>query len=281
MRVLHGICCVNLRRSQIRISPLRFLFVSLTDRPAHRVCPSREVSLLPVHQRAEYSHGLFQIVQLRHSPREHKYRAHRRLVVTRYDKVQRVHHRADVRTDPSHEPQSVHRVLHSEHHRGEYVYTSNHKYIYIKMDECFTQTFRAKFHARVVLPPHLEGDELTVQLIGESCVPEVAITEPIHAIRETPCLNFPRTLIDEGTCKYFTLENVGFIKAKVIVEIMEDPNNVFTFFPCPDTQHLLQILEEYCNGCSIIYLFISIKDMYIYIYIFDFIFLQSRTIDAP
>lgn len=149
------------------------------------------------------------------------------------------------------------------------------------MDECFTQTFRAKFHARVVLPPHLEGDELTVQLIGESCVPEVAITEPIHAMRETPCLNFPRTLIDEGTCKYFTLENVGFIKAKVIVEIMEDPNNVFTFFPCPDTQHLLQILEEYCNGCSIIYLFISIKDMYIYIYIFDFIFLQSRTIDAP
>ncbi|XP_031371258.1 hydrocephalus-inducing protein-like [Apis dorsata] len=129
----------------------------------------------------------------------------------------------------------------------EQILPMNHKVFTVSFTPSTIETFRAKFHARVVLPPHLEGDELTVQLIGESCVPEVAITEPIHAIRETPCLNFPRTLIDEGTCKYFTLENVGFIKAKVIVEIMEDPNNVFTFFPCPDTQHLLQILEEYCN----------------------------------
>ena len=150
------------------------------------------------------------------------------------------------------------------------------------------QTFRAQFHAKVVLPSHLEADELIVKLIGESCVPEVAITEPIHATRETPCLNFPRTLIDEGSCKYFVLKNVGFIKAKVIVEIVEDPNNVFTFFPCPDTQHLLQILEDYCNGCLIIYFFFHFEIRYIYhisnfiyIYIFDLIFLQSRTIDAP
>lgn len=106
-----------------------------------------------------------------------------------------------------------------------------------------------------------------VKLIGESCVPEVEIMEPIHATRETPCLNFPRTLIDEGTCKYFSLKNIGFIKAKVIIEIVEDPNNVFTFFPCPDTQHLLQILEEYCNGCLIVYLFISTDQGYIYTYL--------------
>lgn len=63
--------------AQIRISPLR------VDRAAHHICPPREVSLFPVHQRAEYSRNLFQIVQLRHSPREHKYRTHRRLTVTR------------------------------------------------------------------------------------------------------------------------------------------------------------------------------------------------------
>lgn len=126
------------------------------------------------------------------------------------------------------------------------------------------QTFHAQFHARVVLPSHLEADELTVNLIGESCVPEVAITEPIHATRETPCLTFPRTLIDEGSCKYFTFENIGYVKAKVIVEIVDDPNNVFTFFPSPETHHLLQISPEYCNGCLIIYLF----DRAIYIYMY-------------
>lgn len=137
------------------------------------------------------------------------------------------------------------------------------------------QTFRAQFHAKVVLPSHLEADELMVKLIGESCVPEVAITEPIHATRETPCLNFPRTLIDEGSCKYFVLKNVGFIKAKVIVEIVEDPNNVFTFFPCPDTQHLLQILEDYCNGCLIIYFFFHFEIRYIY-HISNFIYIYLR-----
>lgn len=77
----------NLLRKLIQLSTMRrfesLLSIFPVDRAAHRICPPREVSLLPVHQRAEYSRSLFQIVQLRHSPREHKYRTHRRLTVTR------------------------------------------------------------------------------------------------------------------------------------------------------------------------------------------------------
>lgn len=101
----------------------------------------------------------------------------------------------------------------------------------------------------MVLPPHLEADQLFIKLIGESCVPEVAITEPVHGARERPSLNFARTLIDESSCRYFAIENVGFVKAKVIVEMDEDLNNVFLFSVCLDTQqHLLQVWEKYCDG---------------------------------
>ena len=110
------------------------------------------------------------------------------------------------------------------------------------------QTFQGTLRAAVVLPPHLEADQLFIKLIGESCVPEVAITEPVHGARERPSLNFARTLIDESSCRYFAIENVGFIKTKVIVEIDDDPNNVFLLSVYLDAQHLLQVWEEYCNG---------------------------------
>ncbi|KAK9306551.1 hypothetical protein QLX08_002752 [Tetragonisca angustula] len=109
------------------------------------------------------------------------------------------------------------------------------------------QTFQGTLRAAVVLPPHLEADQLFIKLIGESCVPEVAITEPVHGARERPSLNFARTLIDESSCRYFAIENVGFIKTKVIVEIDDDPNNVFLLSVYLDAQHLLQVWEEYCN----------------------------------
>lgn len=60
-----------------------FLTLFPPDRPAHRVRASRAVPLLPAYLRAEYSHGLFQVVQLRYSAREPKHRAHRGLVATR------------------------------------------------------------------------------------------------------------------------------------------------------------------------------------------------------
>ncbi|XP_043589559.1 hydrocephalus-inducing protein-like isoform X1 [Bombus pyrosoma] len=123
----------------------------------------------------------------------------------------------------------------------------SHKVFTVSFTPHIIETFQETFRAAVVLPSHLEADQLFIKLIGESCVPEVAITEPVHGARERPTLNFPRTLIDESSYRYLALENIGFIKAKVIVKIDEDLNNVFLFSACTDTQHLLQIWEDYCD----------------------------------
>ncbi|XP_017761798.1 PREDICTED: LOW QUALITY PROTEIN: hydrocephalus-inducing protein-like [Eufriesea mexicana] len=123
----------------------------------------------------------------------------------------------------------------------------SHKVFTVSFTPHVIETFQGAFQATVVLPPHLEPEQLFIKLIGESCVPEVAITEPAHGARERPTLNFVRTLIDESSCRYFTVENVGFIKAKVIIEIDEDLNNVFLLSACLDIQHLLQAWEEYCD----------------------------------
>ncbi|XP_017794375.1 PREDICTED: hydrocephalus-inducing protein homolog [Habropoda laboriosa] len=109
------------------------------------------------------------------------------------------------------------------------------------------ETFEGTLEATVDLPSQLEADQLFIKLIGESCVPEVAITEPAHGARERPTLNFARTLIDECSCRHFAVENVGFIRSKVIVEIDEDQSNVFNFSACSDTQPLLQTWEGYCD----------------------------------
>lgn len=85
-------------------------------------------------------------------------------------------------------------------------------------------------------------------MIGESCVPEVAIIEPIRGNREKAALNFGRTLINETNRRLFSLENVGFIKAKVIIEINEDRDKVFTFEICPELRHLLQVWDSTCKG---------------------------------
>ncbi|XP_048264436.1 LOW QUALITY PROTEIN: hydrocephalus-inducing protein [Bombus terrestris] len=124
----------------------------------------------------------------------------------------------------------------------------SHKVFTVSFTPHIIETFQETFRAAVVLPSHLEADQLFIKLIGESCVPEVAITEPVHGARERPTLNFPRTLIDESSYRYLALENIGFIKAKVIVKIDEDLNNVFLFSACSDTQHLLQIWQDYCDG---------------------------------
>lgn len=116
------------------------------------------------------------------------------------------------------------------------------------------QTFEATLQAIVDLPSHLEVDQLFVKVIGESCVPEVAITEPVHGTRERPILNFSRTLINEAGYRHFAVENIGVVKAKVIVEIEEDQNNLYGFSACPDSRHLLQIWDAHCDGESVRYL---------------------------
>nr|XP_031837905.1 hydrocephalus-inducing protein-like [Nomia melanderi] len=107
-------------------------------------------------------------------------------------------------------------------------------------------TFRGRLEVTVLLPPHLADEKLLVNLLGESCVPEVEIVEPAHGRREKVTLNFARTLVNETCSRRFAVENVGFIKAKVIVEIDED-KNLFSFEACPDTQRLLQIWNGSCD----------------------------------
>ncbi|XP_026670111.1 hydrocephalus-inducing protein-like [Ceratina calcarata] len=123
----------------------------------------------------------------------------------------------------------------------------SHKVFTVSFTPHIIETFHGAFEVSVILPSHLGRDHLFIKLVGESCVPQVTITEPVHGVREWPTLNFPRTLIDESSFRCFVMENVGCIKAKVIVEIEEDLSNVFAFSACLDTQPLLQVWDEYCD----------------------------------
>ncbi|XP_043251741.1 hydrocephalus-inducing protein-like [Colletes gigas] len=131
--------------------------------------------------------------------------------------------------------------------RNERVPPMSYKTFTVSFTPTIIETFKCTLEATVILPPHLDEEKLSIKLVGESCVPEVAIIEPIHGNRERTTLNFGRTLINEFSYRKFVLENIGFIKAKVIVEIDEDQYRVFTFEACPDTRHLLQIWDSGCE----------------------------------
>jgi len=77
-------------------------------------------------------------------------------------------------------------------------------------------------------PSHLKDEKFSLKLIGQPCVPEVVIIEPPSGKRERAVLHFGRTLVDDYSKKRITFMNVGVISAKVIVEIYEDPNFLFT-----------------------------------------------------
>ncbi|XP_076283506.1 hydrocephalus-inducing protein [Lasioglossum baleicum] len=109
-----------------------------------------------------------------------------------------------------------------------------------------SQTFQVSLEVSVFLPPHLAGEKMLIKLAGESCVPEVEVIEPSHGKRENATLKFGRTLVNETCCRQFALENVGFVKAKVIIEIDED-RKLFTYEAHPDTQHFLQIWDSNCD----------------------------------
>lgn len=112
------------------------------------------------------------------------------------------------------------------------------------------QTYQATLDAIVDIPEHLEEEKLSINLIGESCVPEVAITQPAHGKRETAHLYFRRTLLGEISSEEFALENVGFVQAKIILEIDRDENSVFAFSASSDSRRFLQLLDSVCDNGS-------------------------------
>nr|XP_012152505.1 PREDICTED: hydrocephalus-inducing protein homolog [Megachile rotundata] len=142
--------------------------------------------------------------------------------------------------------------------RNERIAPMSHKTFTVSFTPATIDTFQGSLQVIVAVPIHLGEEKLFIKLVGESCVPEVAIVEPAHGKRETAALNFPRTLINEANCRHFSLENIGLIKAKVILEIDEDSNNVFAFSPCSDTRNFLQIWDKDCDEphdrCTVILL---------------------------
>ncbi|XP_053973139.1 hydrocephalus-inducing protein-like [Hylaeus volcanicus] len=131
--------------------------------------------------------------------------------------------------------------------QNESVPPMSHKTFTVSFTPAVIETFKGILEATVILPSNLDEEKLSIKLVGESCVPEVAIIEPIHGNREKATLSFGRTLINEKNHREFALENIGFIKAKVIVEIDEDRDKVFTFAACPNTQSLLPIWASSCE----------------------------------
>lgn len=69
-------------------------------------------------------------------------------------------------------------------------------------------------------------------------MPEVTIIEPLSGKRERAILNFGRTLINDSNGRKFAFKNIGVIIAKVIVEIYEDPNFLFTLNIYENTRNL-------------------------------------------
>lgn len=83
----------------------------------------------------------------------------------------------------------------------------------------------------------MKDEKFSVKLVGQACVPEVTIIEPPSGKRERAVLNFGRTLVDDSNRRKFAFKNIGVIPAKVIVEIYEDPNFLFTLNICEGTRN--------------------------------------------
>ncbi|XP_072764383.1 hydrocephalus-inducing protein homolog [Anoplolepis gracilipes] len=115
----------------------------------------------------------------------------------------------------------------------------SHKRFAISFNPTFMETCYAVFEIAVELPPHLKDDKFFMKLVGQACVPQITIVEPPSGKREQIVLNFGRTLINDSNEKKFTFENIGVIPAKVIVEIYENSNFLFTLNTCDSARNYL------------------------------------------
>lgn len=98
------------------------------------------------------------------------------------------------------------------------------------------------------MPLGINTEKLIIDLIGEACVPEVTITEPIGDVHDGAIIRFHRTLVEETSIEKFSFENIGFVKANVIVEVYDNPNGIFSFSATPDTQTLLRTTDYEDDG---------------------------------
>ncbi|XP_043285632.1 hydrocephalus-inducing protein homolog [Venturia canescens] len=92
------------------------------------------------------------------------------------------------------------------------------------------ETYTGVLEAAVELPEHLKTDssQLSIKLCGESCVPEVIMTEPAFDNRTRKSkIHFGRCLVDEKTWRTLSFKNIGKISAKIIVGIHDDDEMIY------------------------------------------------------
>ncbi|XP_011879966.1 PREDICTED: hydrocephalus-inducing protein-like [Vollenhovia emeryi] len=122
----------------------------------------------------------------------------------------------------------------------------SHKRFAISFNPSLLEAYYAVFEIAVELPLHLKDEKFFIKLIGQACVPEVTIIEPPSGKRERGVLNFGRTLVDDCNGRKFAFKNTGVISAKVIVEIYEDPNFLFTLNISESTRNLSSASNGRC-----------------------------------
>ena len=107
------------------------------------------------------------------------------------------------------------------------------------------QTYSAVLEAEIELPSHLKTDRLSVRLLGEACVPEVILIEPsARTKRDHIILSFNRILVGETGVRKLAFQNVGFLEAKIIVEIFNDQNFLFSLEPYKDSAKLVHMFDS-------------------------------------
>ncbi|XP_043487241.1 hydrocephalus-inducing protein-like [Polistes fuscatus] len=125
----------------------------------------------------------------------------------------------------------------------------SHKRINIIFAPALIDTYHGYLEIKLNLPKHLDEEKCIIELIGESCVPEITITEPpaISGVRDGPIVRFHRTLVEETSIDKFAFQNIGLVQANVIVEIYDDPNTIFSFSATTETQILLRSTTDFLD----------------------------------
>ncbi|XP_033221021.1 hydrocephalus-inducing protein homolog [Belonocnema kinseyi] len=107
------------------------------------------------------------------------------------------------------------------------------------------ETYSAVLEAEIELPSHLKTDRLSVRLLGEACVPEVILIEPsARTKRDHIILSFNRILVGETGVRKLAFQNIGILQAKVIVEVCDDPNFLFSLEPFNDSTSLAHMFDS-------------------------------------
>ncbi|KAI4504415.1 hypothetical protein M0802_000886 [Mischocyttarus mexicanus] len=125
----------------------------------------------------------------------------------------------------------------------------SHKRINITFAPALINTYHGYLEIKLSLPKHLDEEKWIIDLIGESCVPEITIIEPpaISGIRDGPIIRFHRTLVEETSIDKFAFQNIGLVQATIIVEIYDDPNTIFSFSASTETQILLRSTMDFVD----------------------------------